>query len=136
MEIIKRWLSETAKYKSLPRVANEKIKLMLKPKRHKPRHQLDRAAKDKLRPNATDRGYTSEFRRLREAFVIENPLCIMCLAEGKITPTEIVHHEKPIHSHPELRLEWSNLVPTCHHHHGVIHSGDDGAVVWNKKPRT
>lgn len=43
----------------------------------------------------------------------QDPLCEVCKAEGRATLAAQVHHDKPIRTHPELRLALSNLVSIC-----------------------
>ena len=66
-------------------------------------------------------------------------LCELCLAEGRYTPGDIVHHK--IHltpgniSNPGIALDWGNLQLVCRDHHAQIHSkqgrymiGENGKV--------
>lgn len=39
---------------------------------------------------------TQTWRRLREGYLMEHPLCENCLLVDKITPAKEVHHIKPI----------------------------------------
>ena len=36
-----------------------------------------------------------EYKKLRAAYIMEHPLCEMCLKEGKTTPIQEVHHIRP-----------------------------------------
>jgi 5-methylcytosine-specific restriction enzyme A len=72
------------------------------------------------RPSAYRRGYDAAWRRLRLRTLDERPLCEHCQTRGRITPAEHVHHEKPVRTHPELRLEPSNLTPLCVPCHNAI----------------
>lgn len=72
------------------------------------------------RLSASRRGYDSNWRRLREQVLNDEPLCNSCLAKGTITPATDVHHKKPIRTHPELRLVRSNLVAYCAPCHNAI----------------
>lgn len=71
---------------------------------------------------------TSRWKKLRSAYLMLHPLCEMCLEEEKISPTEEVHHIKPILT-GESRLEMeqlaynpSNLIALCKEHHHQIHN--------------
>ena len=71
-----------------------------------------RRVRDVLRGKTAERGYDAVWRRLRTAKLAADPFCeLMILCEGRIA-TE-VHHVHPIRTHPELRLEWSNLQSAC-----------------------
>lgn len=69
------------------------------------------------RPNATDRGYNAHWRRTRAAFLRDNPLCVHCLAAGRVTEATVADHldnEGPLgprgHDH-------ANLQALCKAHH-------------------
>ena len=71
-----------------------------------------RRVRDVLRGKTAERGYDAVWRRLRTAKLAADPFCeLMILCAGRIA-TE-VHHVHPIRTHPELRLEWSNLQSAC-----------------------
>jgi hypothetical protein len=64
--------------------------------------------KDAERPNNYERGYDAEWRALRSRFIAANPLC--CVPScGK--PTVDADHVEDIRTHPERRLDSSNLRP-------------------------
>jgi 5-methylcytosine-specific restriction protein A len=60
-----------------------------------------------------DRYHTTQWRRYRSVFLKENPLCIECKQAGKLTPSTIVGHIKPVRTHPDLFWEKSNHKPLC-----------------------
>ncbi len=79
------------------------------------------------RKPAATRGYDAEWRRVRLQVLREEPLCRACVAEGRITPAQVVDHIRTIHSAPSLRLERSNLRPLCKAHHDrIVTEGDFG----------
>jgi 5-methylcytosine-specific restriction enzyme A len=57
----------------------------------------------------------------------EHPLCEDCLAEGRVTPAVMVHHEKPVTDYPELALVESNLRSLCDSCHNKKHPDKGGA---------
>ena len=75
---------------------------------------------------------TPRWKKLRAAKVAENPLCEVCLAAGRVTPTDEVHHVIPLDFTMErIRLEelaydWDNLKSVCvechKHEHMLIHT--------------
>lgn len=52
---------------------------------------------------------SSEWPRLRAAFLKANPKCAACGRAESVVP----HHIKPYHKFPELELVWDNLVSMC-----------------------
>lgn len=65
------------------------------------------------RQSANERGYDADWRKVRDHKLAIDPLCEVCLDEGRPTPASVVHHDRPIRTHPELRLVLSNLVSCC-----------------------
>lgn len=73
--------------------------------------------------------YNSQnWKKLRNAYLIEHPLCEKCLEDGIIKPTKEIHHIKPISSGEnelrmkELALDPSNLMALCEECHHEIHN--------------
>lgn len=63
---------------------------------------------------ADKRFYAStRWRRLRAAFLAENPLCADCKAKGRFTTAVHVHHLLERKDRPDLAHEWSNLQALC-----------------------
>src|SRR5690606_33215941 len=61
------------------------------------------------------------WRRLREqALHKTHGLCAHCLEKKRIVPADMVHHQKPVKSHWELRLRLDNLIPLCNSCHSKI----------------
>ena len=80
-------------------------------------------------PEARKR-YGSAWRVIRARYAAEHPFCEMCLAEGRYTPTEHIHHIKPLTqggTHEE-----SNLKALCHSCHSRAHATDIGDR-WSRK---
>ena len=78
-------------------------------------HEAKRAAQDVAsRGTATDRGYDSRWRRLRDAHLAAHPLCVGC---GE--PASIVDHITPHRGHDRLRLDPGNLQSVCRGCHTV-----------------
>jgi 5-methylcytosine-specific restriction endonuclease McrA len=69
------------------------------------RHQPTRAEN---RPNAYRRGYDANWKKIRDAFLNENPFCLFCNAFAVL-----VDHITPVNVNPSLRLVWSNLRSLC-----------------------
>ena len=84
------------------------------------RKAKDRRQHDRARGSAAKRGYDSQWRKLRKAFLAAHPLCECdeCRGgEGGIVPADVVDHIIPISERPDLRLEWSNLRAMSKPHH-------------------
>ena len=79
---------------------------------------------DQERGNSGERGYDAAWQRVREWKANRDPLCEICVKQGRIRPLDKVHHIKPIETHPELRLDIDNLMSVCTKHHEEIHKGE------------
>ena len=67
----------------------------------------------------TSKKYGRAWKRIRGRYAREHPLCEMCLAEGRLTPVEEVHHIIPVSrggTHDR-----SNLMSLCQSCHTKIH---------------
>lgn len=75
---------------------------------------------------------SSIWRKLRKSYLMQHPLCEMCLTEDRTTPACEVHHIKEINTGTnELEMmniayDSNNLIALCSACHDKIH---------NKKPR-
>ncbi len=58
-------------------------------------------------------GYGADWQMVRNAHINEHPWCVACAEQGVQTPASEVDHIQPVRSHPELRLEPSNLRSLC-----------------------
>lgn len=81
---------------------------------------------------------TSRWRKLRDAKLMENPLCEMCLdeniinedgiKESRISEAKEVHHIKPISTGSnelemmDLAYNYNNLMSVCEFHHHQLHN--------------
>ena len=79
---------------------------------------------------------SKEWRLLKERKKQANPLCEMCIEEGRkagvkrgyIHSVECVHHKIPIetaHNMEEMRrlaFDWNNLQSLCKRHHHEVHN--------------
>lgn len=73
----------------------------------------DKRQTDARRGSATSRGYDADWRRLRAAFLLKNPLCLFCEEAGRVTEATVVDHIISFADRPELRLAWDNLRSLC-----------------------
>ena len=94
-----------------------------RPPRHRPIHARPQAeqiatwrrfqAAFNPRPAAAERGYDEDWQALRRSHLREEPHCRACAEAGKVRQAVIVDHIKPVATHPDLRLEPSNLQSLC-----------------------
>lgn len=74
--------------------------------------------------------YSSKaWQRCRENYAkSKGRLCEICLAKGKIVPSEIVHHKIPISVNnvddPNITLNWDNLQCVCRECHAALHKSE------------
>lgn len=66
---------------------------------------------------STQRGYGYKWQKAREAFLRENPLCVMCQAQGRVEAATVVDHITPHRGDQSLFWRRSNWAPLCAHHH-------------------
>lgn len=68
---------------------------------------------------AKDPFYVSKvWRKFRLICLAEQPLCVMCLAEGIIKDADMVDHVQQI-SQGGARLDKKNTQNLCNHHHAI-----------------
>lgn len=83
----------------------------------------------KLRQSAYN---TTAWRKLRETYLKQNPLCEECLKKGKVTAASSVHHIKsPFQNgcvNQALFLDFDNLESICHDCHAELHNKEQGHI--------
>ena len=99
-------------------------KIERKKKSQAPRKETDMR---KLRQKAYQ---DAKWRKERDTFLKEHPLCDDCLAKGKVTPATSIHHLKSPFKNGEINwnllYDWDNLVSLCHECHGERHAEEQG----------
>ena len=63
------------------------------------------------RDPAIDKRYGRQWRKIRVRYVAEHPLCEQCQKEGRLTPTQEVHHILPLSRGGTH--DFSNLMALC-----------------------
>ena len=82
---------------------------------------------------------TTTWRKLRLAYLMENPLCEECLKIDKVTPAEEVHHIIPIskgetvEEMKNLAFDDKNLCSLCKNCHREIHKEMESGFLRKKK---
>ena len=66
------------------------------------------------------RTYGRAWKRIRDRYIQEHPLCELCQQEGRLTPAEEVHHKKPLAEGGTHARD--NLVALCKSCHARIHA--------------
>lgn len=101
-------------------------KLERKKKKIMPRKETDMR---KMRQKAYQ---NKNWRKLRDTYLREHPICEECLAKGKVTPAEDVHHKRSPFRGGEvnynLLLDYHNLESVCKDCHGEIHAAQQGHI--------
>lgn len=91
--------------------------------------------------------YGSRWRKLRQAYLDQNPLCAMHMEQGLTARATVVDHRVPHRGDPELfwdQSNWQALCKSCHDSHkqrleksgGVVGCTTDGVPIdpkhhWN-----
>lgn len=82
---------------------------------------------DQSRLNAHQRGYDNKWRKARNFYLKENPLCVACKASGELTPATVVDHIKPHKGDMILFWVFDNWQALCKRCHDVKTAREDGA---------
>lgn len=83
-----------------------------------------KAQYDAQRGSACERGYNYQWFKVRAMKLNMDPLCERHLKQGHDVAAVIVHHLKPIETHPELRLNIDNLQSLCNDCHELQHKSE------------
>jgi 5-methylcytosine-specific restriction enzyme A len=75
---------------------------------------------ERSRGNSGQQGYTARWNRLAVAYKREHPLCIGCLAVGRVTQVQCVDHVLPHKLDYGRMWDINNLQPLCHWHHNTV----------------
>lgn len=72
------------------------------------------------------------WRKERDTYLHEHPLCEECLKKGKITPAQDIHHKKSPFKNGEINwnllFDEDNLMSLCKECHGNIHAAQQGHI--------
>ena len=68
--------------------------------------------------------YGRAWKRIRDRYAAQHPLCERCLEEGRLTPMAEVHHILPVSQGG--RHTDDNLMSLCHRCHQLIHMNELG----------
>jgi 5-methylcytosine-specific restriction protein A len=100
---------------------------------HQAEHDATEAEKqtryNRGRGSAASQGYDHTWRAVRLAYLRRHPLCEDCLAEGKTTVAEMVHHLVPVKTDRSKRLDMNKLRSLCN----VCHEKIEGPERWKRR---
>lgn len=66
---------------------------------------------------AAQRGYSYKWQKAREQHLQDQPLCVMCQAQGRVTAASVVDHIVPHRGDQKLFWRRSNWQSLCKTHH-------------------
>ena len=67
--------------------------------------------------SSSKRGYGHKWRKARERFLAEHPLCVYCQREGRVTAANVVDHIKQHRGDKALFWDKTNWMSLCKFHH-------------------
>lgn len=73
------------------------------------------------RDPAVRRRYGRAWKRIRDRYAAAHPLCELCQKNGKLIPTEEIHHMTPLSEGGTHNEE--NLIALCKPCHARLHAG-------------
>lgn len=79
---------------------------------HKPLHPTT-----EQRPSANSRGYTKRWQKASKQYLQVHPLCVRCLAAGRLRTATVVDHITPHRGDQTLfwdKNNWQALCKPCH----------------------
>lgn len=88
---------------------------------HKPSEQ---------RASSSRRGYDARWRRYRQSFLAANPICVICLGEGRTRLATVVDHIKPHKGRYDLFWDKDNHQSLCKQCHDRKTASED-MESWN-----
>ena len=62
--------------------------------------------------------YGSEWRKVRDRYIMEHPLCEECLKQGRLTPASECHHVRPLFDGGTS--DFDNLMSLCKNCHSAV----------------
>ena len=77
----------------------------------------ERKETDARRGSAASRGYTGRWRKARDLFLKQNPVCAECARQGRMARADLVDHIQPAKGNQALfwrESNWQSLCAACH----------------------
>jgi 5-methylcytosine-specific restriction enzyme A len=79
-----------------------------------------RRVREVQRGTARERGYDARWDRASVAFRWAHPLCVGCLALGRVVPADVTDHIEPHRGNKTLFWNRANWQAACSWHHDVV----------------
>lgn len=77
------------------------------------------------RPSPRQRGYTHRWDVASRIYRVRNPLCVMCIARGKVTAAAVVDHIVPHKGDPDIFWNEANWQSLCATHHSATKQAEE-----------
>ena len=68
----------------------------------------------------SNKRYGRTWKQIRAAFLSANPLCVVCVRNGRLTPATLAHHKVKLSDGGTN--DWSNLQALCSECHSRLHA--------------
>ena len=74
---------------------------------------------------------STQWKKTRNAYIKEHPVCELCLLRGIVRPAEEIHHAIKFHQQYDDSMRWKllcdtdNLIALCSDHHKYIHNNTE-----------
>ncbi len=81
--------------------------------------KMDKAYDRYSRSSDVNRTYGRSWKRIRDRYIKQHPLCERCQKEGRLTPVDEVHHILPVSQGGKSTPD--NLMSLCRSCHNIIH---------------
>jgi hypothetical protein len=78
------------------------------------------------RATTAQRGYGGRWQRARPIYLKRHPLCVLCLARGKLVVAVEIDHIQPHNGDPALMWDWDNWQALCKPCHSRKTAGETG----------
>jgi 5-methylcytosine-specific restriction protein A len=104
--------------------------MAIRPGTHKPNSHIAKTDKhlsaSEVRLNFRERGYTTQWDKMRLHYLRKHPLCVHCQAKGRVTVATDLDHIVP-HKGDMIKF-WNkdNLQGLCHSCHSIKTASEDG----------
>ena len=81
---------------------------------------------DSMRGNSAKRGYDARWRKARESYLAEHPLCVKHHARGEVVVATVVDHIRPHRGNKQLFWDEGNWQALCKQCHDIKTATEDG----------
>jgi 5-methylcytosine-specific restriction protein A len=68
----------------------------------------------------SNKRYGRAWKKIKNAFLSANPLCVICKAEGRLIPATVAHHKVKVTEGGTN--DWDNMEALCNECHSRLHS--------------